>query len=423
MDITVASILFSVAWVVVLWYEGLYRLRARWTLLERTERPCQGRLARRRDHPLRLFVLKHDDVSRLFLLVLFTVQPVVTFAGRAILRAAFGYLRARGRNAHFMLVVGTGHLAQEFADRVEGRAALGIQVIGHLSVPGEPPNGVTRPILGALDDIKLMFHAQIVDEVAVCLAPASTGFLDPVARLAADEGKTVRIPVDPLDGALPNGREEEFEGMVVRSLVHDQQREFGLLVKRIIDIVGSAVGLVVLSPLLLATAIVIRLRDGSPILFRQTRTGLHGRPFTILKFRTMVPDAEARFPQVAHLNERNGVTFKASGDPRITALGLTLRRTSIDELPQLWNVLRGEMSLVGPRPPLPDEVGHYDVWHRRRLSMKPGVTGLWQVEARRDPDFDRWVQRDLTYIDGWSLLLDLRILARTVPAVMRRDGR
>ena len=209
----------------------------------------------------------------------------------------------------------------------------------------------------------------------------------------------------------------------MRSLVHDGQREAGLIMKRAIDIVGAAVGLVVLSPLLLVTAFAVRRSTALAALFRQTRVGLHGRPFTIYKFRTMVVDAESRLDEVLHLNERTGMAFKATEDPRMTSIGRWLRRTSIDELPQLWNVLTGTMSLVGPRPSLPSEVGEYDVWHRRRLSMKPGITGLWQVEARHEPDFDEWVERDLTYIDGWTIWLDLKILARTLPVLLTQGGR
>jgi lipopolysaccharide/colanic/teichoic acid biosynthesis glycosyltransferase len=160
---------------------------------------------------------------------------------------------------------------------------------------------------------------------------------------------------------------------------------------------------------------------GSPVLFRQRRVGLHGREFEILKFRTMVRDAEARLVDLNHRNEIRGPAFKVSADPRVTRLGRWLRRSSLDELPQLWNVLRGDMSLVGPRPPLPDEVARYDVWHRRRLAMKPGITGLWQVSARRADDFNRWVTIDLDYIDRWSLWLDVKILARTIPAML--EGR
>jgi exopolysaccharide biosynthesis polyprenyl glycosylphosphotransferase len=423
MDIRVVAVLFGLAWVAALWVNGLYHLRTRWQFRSEVMDVLRANLLVSALTLAFLFLFKQDAVSRLFLVILFTVMPVVTLAERALLRAWFTRLRAGGRNTHYMLVVGTGQLARDFADRIEARAGLGIEIVGHLTVPGGTSWVRDRPILGTVDDIDRVFHERVVDEVAVCLEPNALRYLDPVTRLAADEGKVVRVPIDPVGLPLPNAREEEFDGYIVRSLAFDQEHELGLAVKRLVDIVGSLTGLVLLSPILLGAAVAIRVRDGSPVLFRQTRVGLHGRPFTIHKFRTMIPDAEARLPEVAHLNERNGVTFKAADDPRITALGRTLRATSIDELPQLWNVLKGEMSLVGPRPPLVGEVAEYDVWHRRRLSMKPGITGLWQVEARHEAEFDRWVERDLAYIDRWSLLLDFRILLLTLPAVFGRTGK
>ncbi len=422
-DIRVAAFVFGWAWVTALWYNGQYQLRTRWRLRSDAAGIFRATILVAGITLSVLFVSKQEHVSRLFLLILFTVQPLVTLGLRATLRASFTHLRARGHNRRYMLVVGTGELAREFADRVENRAGLGIEVIGHLTVPGGTSRDLGRPILGSIDEIDRVFHERVVDEVAVCLEPGALHYLDPVARLVADEGKVVRVPIDPVGLPLPNALEEEFEGFTVRSLAFDQGHEIGLAVKRLMDFAGALFGLVVLSPLLLGVALAIRIRDGSPILFRQTRVGLHGRPFVIRKFRTMVHDAESRLPEVQHLNERNGHAFKAANDPRITPLGRTLRATSIDELPQLWNVLRGEMSLVGPRPPLVGEVAEYDVWHRRRLSMKPGITGLWQVEARTEPEFDRWVERDLAYIDRWSLLLDLKILVRTVPAVVDRTGK
>jgi exopolysaccharide biosynthesis polyprenyl glycosylphosphotransferase len=421
-DIRVAAILFGGAWVAALWYRGLYQLRTRWRLQSEALDILRATIPVVTLTLSALFVFKQENVSRLFLVILFTAQSLVTLAIRAALWAWFTLLRERSHNTHNMLVVGTGRLARDFADAVESRTGLGIRVIGHLAVPGETPGNLVRPVLGSIDEIEQVFHSRVVDEVAVCLEPASLRYRDPVTRLATDEGKTVRVPIDPIGLPLPNAREEDFEGFVVRSLVFEEEHELGLAVKRALDVAGSCVGLVVLGPLLLATALAIRLREGSPILFRQTRVGLQGRPFMICKFRTMVPGAEERLAEVRHLNERNGIVFKAADDPRVTRLGRTLRATSIDELPQLWNVLKGDMSLVGPRPPLIAEVAEYDVWHRRRLSMKPGITGLWQVEARHEPEFDRWVERDLAYIDRWSLLLDLKILLRTVPAVIGRSG-
>ena len=421
-DIRIAAGMFALVWVTALWYRGLYALRARWRL--RTEAADIGwaTLLVLAVTLSALFLLKLEEVSRLFLLLLFVAQPLVTLAGRAVLRSWFASIRRRGYDTRYMLIAGTGTLAQSFAEEIARHPDLGIRVIGHLSVPGEE-RLVSRAIVGSVDEIESVFHSRIVDEVAVCLPPTAAHYLEPIAGLAAGEGKTVRIPLDPVEELLPTAHREDFGGLVVRSLVHDGHREVGLIVKRVIDITGASIGLLLLSPLLVVTAILVAARQGRPVLFRQQRVGLHGRPFTILKFRTMVRGAEHRLDEVWHLNERGRVTFKATDDPRITPLGRWLRKTSIDELPQLWNVLNGSMSLVGPRPPLPSEVTEYDIWHRRRLSMKPGITGLWQIEARQEPDFDRWVERDLVYIDGWSIWLDLKILLRTVPAVLSREGR
>ena len=422
-DIRLAALLFAITWIAALWLMGMYRLSVRWRLWTEARDIARTTFLVLAITLSTLFILKQEDVSRLFLVFLFIAQPTVTLAGRVLLRYAFEAIRRRGHDARFMLVAGTGRLAQDFADRVESHPGLGMQIIGHLSAPGETDHIVTRPILGSVEDVEEILHSQVVDEVAVCLPPAAAQYMEPITGLAADEGKTVRIPVDPVEEFMPSALHEEFDGFVVRSLVHDGQREAGLVAKRLLDIVGAGVGLVLFSPIMLIAALVIRWREGAPVLFRQERVGFHGRPFTIYKFRTMIPDAEQQLDSVRHLNERDRVAFKATNDPRITPLGRWLRKTSIDELPQFWNVLTGSMSLVGPRPPLPAEVIEYDIWHRRRLSMKPGITGLWQVEARHEPDFDRWVERDLVYIDGWSIWLDIKILAKTLPAVLAHGGR
>jgi lipopolysaccharide/colanic/teichoic acid biosynthesis glycosyltransferase len=206
--------------------------------------------------------------------------------------------------------------------------------------------------------------------------------------------------------------------MEVLSLVYGPDRTVSLVAKQLVDTILASLALLVLSPVLVAIAAAIAVLDGRPILFRQTRVGLHGRPFVVIKFRTMVPDAEERLAGLEALNEIHGHAFKLTDDPRLTRTGRFLRATSLDELPQLWNVILGQMSLVGPRPPLPREVAGYDLWHRRRLSMKPGITGLWQVQARREENFDRWVELDLAYIDRWSIWLDLKIMLRTIPAMI-----
>jgi exopolysaccharide biosynthesis polyprenyl glycosylphosphotransferase len=274
-------------------------------------------------------------------------------------------------------------------------------------------------VIGTVDDIEEVLHGRVVDEVAICLGAEHVGLIEPITRLCEEEGKIVRIPVDEHGLTLPGGRLEEFDGIPVLSLVYGPDRVVGLAIKRLIDLALGALALIVLAPVLAVIGLWIRLVDGGPVLFHQTRVGLHGRPFSVVKFRTMSPDAEERLDELRERNEIHGQAFKVTDDPRLTRNGRFLRATSLDELPQLWNVIRGEMSLVGPRPPLPREVDGYDLWHRRRLSMKPGITGLWQVQGRRFEDFDRWVELDLAYIDRWSMWLDLKIMFRTIPAMFQ----
>jgi exopolysaccharide biosynthesis polyprenyl glycosylphosphotransferase len=231
------------------------------------------------------------------------------------------------------------------------------------------------------------------------------------------------MPVAPVERALTTGRLESIDGVGVYSLANGPDRAVSLLLKRVLDLVGGACLLIAASPVLAVLAIAIKADSDGPVFFRQERVGLHGRSFPVVKFRSMCSGAEEQLEELREHNEINGHAFKLRDDPRITRLGRFLRRSSLDELPQLWNVVRGQMSLVGPRPPLPSEVAHYDVWHRRRLSMKPGMTGLWQVGARHSAEFDHWVEQDLEYIDSWSLWLDFKIMARTVPAVLSGTGR
>jgi exopolysaccharide biosynthesis polyprenyl glycosylphosphotransferase len=416
------AIAYSIGWSMTLWVNGLYRMRSRWSARTELADIARAGLLLAVLAFAALFLFKLPNVSRLFLLTLFPAQVAVTTASRLALRLIFANFRSRGYNTRYALVIGTGRAAEAFADRIEHHRELGLRVIGHLSSPGSARRP-RRPVLGSVDEIETVLHAHVVDEVAICLSGSDVQYVEPITRLCADEGRVVRIPIT--DGGLtvPGARLEEFDGIVVASLVYGPDRILSLIVKRLLDLVLSAAALVVLSPLFLVVAIAIRRVDGQPILFRQARVGLHGRSFQVVKFRTMVPDAERLLGSIEDLNEIHGHAFKLTDDPRLSRSGGFLRRTSLDELPQLWNVLRGEMSLVGPRPPLPREVADYDVWHRRRLSMKPGITGLWQVEARRDAEFDRWVAMDLAYIDRWSLWLDLKIIVRTIPAVLAGEGR
>ena len=418
-DPFVAAAVYAVAWSTVLWALGLYRVRARWQLRTEILDVARAGILLGLVTFSALFVVKLPDVSRLFLLLLFVAQVALTIASRASIRWLLRSLRDRGLGLRYLLVVGTGREARRFADRVERHRELGLRVIGFLAVEPGQTTIDHRPVIGVLDDIEVVLHDRIVDEVAVCLSEPDLHLLESITRLCEEEGKIVRIPLEGVPVSLPGGRIEDFDRGKVLSLVYGPDRIVGLIVKRLLDIGLAAAALLLLSPLFLIVAWAIVVLDGRPVIFRQTRVGLHGRPFLVVKFRTMVPDAEARLDELEALNEIKGHAFKLTDDPRLTRTGSFLRKTSIDELPQLWNVIRGEMSLVGPRPPLPREVAGYDLWHRRRLSMKPGITGLWQVAARGEEDFDRWVALDLAYIDRWSVWLDLKIMFRTIPAMLQ----
>ncbi len=414
---------YLVLWPAALWSQGLYRTRVRLTfrgdlvdVLRATAIFAAGVLSL-------LFILKLGDVSRSVLLAIFPTLAATAILTRVALRWTLARLRERGMNSRFVLIVGTNGRAQAFADLIESHDFLGLRVVGHLATPNDPPPTVTRPIIGRLDDIEVLLHSMVIDEVAICLPVSQWSRIDDIARLCEEEGKIVRIPMYVLEHTISTGRAEELMGVPIYSIVRGPDRVAGLAAKRVMDIAVAAIGLLLLGPVMALIALAVRTGSPGPILFRQLRVGLHGRPIGVVKFRTMSADAEQRVAELAERNEIRGHAFKVTDDPRITAVGRWLRRTSLDELPQLWNVLRGEMSLVGPRPPLPSEVASYDVWHRRRLSMKPGITGLWQIRARHEADFDRWVETDLEYIDGWSVWLDLKIMVRTIPAVLARTGR
>jgi exopolysaccharide biosynthesis polyprenyl glycosylphosphotransferase len=421
-----AAVLYAAGLVVVLWIRGLYGLRTRLSarrealdIVVSVALLAIGILSL-------LYIFRLENVSRSFLILLFTTQAVLLILSRAVLRFAFAKFRDRGLGARYMLVVGSSDAARAFADLLARHGDLGLRPIGFLAKPDDraavDESAAIGPRLGRIEDVETVLHTTVVDEVAICLDQDDWSLIEPLARLCEEEGKIVRVPISETGLVIPGARVEEFDGTQVASLLYGPDRTLGLIAKRGLDVVFALAGLVLLSPILLVVAIAIAASGGRPILFRQVRVGLHGRSFPIVKFRTMVPDAEDRYDEVAGLSDTRGAAFKMIDDPRVTRLGRVLRATSIDELPQLWNVLRGEMSIVGPRPAPPREVADYDVWHRRRLAMKPGITGLWQVEARFDEEFDHRASLDLEYIDDWSLWLDLKIIFRTVPAIISNPG-
>ena len=421
-DPTLGLLLYISAWVTILWAHGGYRLRARWSIVSDVRLILSASAWLALATFAFLYLAKLPDVSRAYLLVLFGVQLAATILVRVSIRQFFGVARKRGQNLRNVLVLGTGPTGRSLAQKLEDHGELGLRVSGFL---GEPADDLPArwTYLGSLERLPDIIHSQVVDEVAICLVTEDWGLIESIAALCETEGKRVRMPVPMPQLSIATAHIEDLDGTPVLSLLTGPNTALALAVKRLIDLVVATAAIVLLAPLLAGLALAVALTDGRPILFRQERVGLQGRRFRVLKFRSMVAGAESMVDGLLEHNEINGHAFKISSDPRVTTVGRFLRRSSLDELPQLWNVLRGEMSLVGPRPPLPREVAAYDVWHRRRLSMAPGITGLWQVSARREADFDRWVRLDLDYIDRWSLWLDLKILARTLPAVLGGSGR
>jgi exopolysaccharide biosynthesis polyprenyl glycosylphosphotransferase len=414
---------YSLLWVALLAMQGVYQSRSHWTLRGETLGVLRAALMFGLITFAALFLLQVDEVSRAVALAVLPIQAAVTIGARYVIRTFLHALRRRGRNLRQVLIVGTGPSALAFATRLEEHWELGFVVAG--LVGDEPvPDGTAWPVLGTVDDLPSILHRDVVDEVAICLPASDRSRVEAVAGLCFDQGKTIRLPLEIPAVALSSGRVEDLDGTPVVSIVSGPDRDLGLAAKRLVDVAGATVGLILLAPLFAVVAILIRRSDGGSVLFRQPRAGLNGRPFEIVKFRTMTMDADAQRAELRAFNEIEGnASFKMTNDPRITKLGRFLRKTSIDELPQLWNVLRGEMSLVGPRPHPFDDVAGYDDWHRRRLSMKPGITGLWQIGGRTETSFDRWVEKDLEYIDRWSLWLDFRVIAETIPALLRTEGR
>jgi exopolysaccharide biosynthesis polyprenyl glycosylphosphotransferase len=408
-------------WALSLAVAGAYETRHLGTGAEEYKRVAVGTLRLWAAVAIGCYAAKLQ-VARGFVVVAMPLGLLLLLAGRAVARRVLVLARARGRSLHRVVVVGDRLAAVGLAAELRRERAAGFQVVG-ACVP-EPGirfrDADELPVLGTLDDVPSVVRAYDADTVAVAPAVPS----EAVRRLAWGlEGSGVDLVVAPsvVDVAGPRVSVRPVAGL---PLLHVDEPEFTggkRLAKAVLDRVLAAAALVLLAPVLVPVAILVRLDSRGPALFRQVRIGREGREFRVVKFRTMYVDAEARLAELRERNETDGLLFKISDDPRVTRVGRFLRRTSIDELPQLLNVLRGDMSLVGPRPlPVKDSDFTGDV--RRRLLVRPGITGLWQVNGRSDLSWDDAVRLDLYYVENWSIALDLAILLRTVGAVVRGTG-
>jgi exopolysaccharide biosynthesis polyprenyl glycosylphosphotransferase len=335
-------------------------------------------------------------------------------------------LRERGHNVKTILILGGGVRGKRFASQLSLRPDLGYRVIGFLdSDPAFSGDDIgIAGWLGPTEDLPRLLANEVIDEVAITLPMKSQySQIEWAVGLLEEQGITTHLLMNLFPQKIARSQPADLDGVPIVTLRSAPEFSWQTEAKRVFDLVGGTFLLIVLSPLFLLIAIAIKIESPGPVFFIQERVGLNKRRFRMLKFRTMSADAEERIKDLEHLNEKSGPIFKIRKDPRITRIGRVLRKTSIDELPQLVNVFLGKMSLVGPRPlSCRDADKIEEAWHKRRFSMKPGLTCLWQVSGRSDLSFERWVQLDLEYIDRWSLALDLAILLRTIPAIVLARG-
>jgi exopolysaccharide biosynthesis polyprenyl glycosylphosphotransferase len=364
------------------------------------------------------------DLSRSFVILFSAYAWVLLLLFRLTAGRVVGVIRREFAAPHYVMVVGTGDRAVSLARDLEQSAKYGVRLRGFLAektgAPGEILLRTPYKVL-PVADLPAILSEHVVDEIIFAVGSESLVDLEEVFLLCDEEGVRTRVAVDFFPHVNSTVSLERFGPTPLLTFSAAPYDEIRLLLKRAIDVAIAAAGLIVLSPLMLVVIAMIRLTSPGPAIFRQLRCGLNGRLFVFYKFRSMVLDAEKMRDRYEHLNVR-GTAFKIPDDPRLTPLGRWLRKFSVDEWPQLWNVLRGDMSLVGPRPAVPVEVEQYARWQRRRLRMRPGLTCLWAISGRDNVDFETWMKMDMQYIDNWSLALDWKILLQTIPRVLTGHG-
>jgi len=363
--------------------------------------------------------LPYPNLSRLvvFWLLAIALVPLLRAGARAVGRRQPAYLQN-------VIVVGSGYVAHMLADKIDKHPEYGLRVVGYVDRDdrGVANGNGRKPLIGTTDDLPGLVHEHSVHRVVIAFSTDSHDQTLEVIRSMQDSDVQIDIVPRMFEILGTNAQLHTIEGVPLVGLPAPRLSGSSRLLKRSFDITAAAVGLVLLAPVFVVTAVLIKLDSRGPVFFRQVRMGTAERPFRVFKFRTMVANAEALKPNVAHLNMHSGIDsrmFKVPDDPRVTRIGKVLRRWRLDELPQLLNVVSGSMSIVGPRPLILDEHQHVENWARRRLDLKPGITGLWQVLGASDIPFDEMTKLDYLYVTNWSLREDLRLILLTLPALTR----
>jgi len=364
------------------------------------------------------------ELSRPFLALVAVYSWIFLCLFRLTAGSLVGLARREFGGPHFIMVVGLGERARKLGTELERSAQYGIRLLGFLA---ETPTEVETVRLGSdyrvfpIAGLRQMLRQQVIDEIVFAVGSERLAELEEVFLLCDEEGVRTRVAVDFFPHVNSKVHLDALGSTPLLTFSAAPHDEIRLLLKRVMDLALAAAAIVVLLPFMVIIALLVRATSRGPAIFRQERCGLNGRRFTFYKFRSMCDNAEELKPALAHLSQRT-TAVKIPNDPRLTPLGRYLRKFSIDEWPQLWNILRGDMSLVGPRPAVPDEVEKYMQWQRRRLRMRPGLTCLWALAGRDKLDFDTWMRMDMQYIDNWSLGLDWKILLLTIPRVLTGNG-
>lgn len=370
-----------------------------------------------------LYIVHAAEVPRSIVMLTLGLVIISTSLRRLVYRSYMYHRLERGNGMRNVLIVGTGADAQALRHHLTRNPRLGYSFKGFIELQGSMTRFGLRSddIVGSLDSLFECARKHFVDEIFIA-GPCEPGIVPEMCKRARAENVDLRVVPD-MYGGLAWNREIEYVAQFPTIPLHcGYVPELSLVLKRVLDIVISVCVLIALFPLLLLIAIAIKLDSQGPVFYLSERIGKKGQVFPCFKFRTMVRDAETLRAKVLSMNEREGVLFKLRNDPRVTRLGRILRKYSLDEMPQFLNVLRGDMSIVGPRPPIASEVREYELKHLRRLDVTPGITGLWQVQSRQDPSFESYIMLDLAYIENWSVWLDLKLMVRTVGVVFAGTG-
>jgi len=370
-----------------------------------------------------LYLIKAEEIPRSVVLITVLLLTISLSARRLVFRALLYQRFEQGMNTRNVIIVGTGAEAHALRHHLQSIRQLGYIFKGFVQVPGVDTQlaSTTGDVLGSLDTLFDYARKHFVDEIFFT-SPCERGVIKGVLDQARANGIDLRVVPDMYDGLAWNSTIEYIGQFPTIPLHRGHVPEVGLILKRLLDVTLAVLTLAILSPVLLVIAIAVKLDSHGPIFYASERIGKKARVFKCIKFRTMVRDADGRRAEILHMNERQGILFKMQNDPRITRVGRFLRKYSLDELPQFFNVLLGDMSVVGPRPPIASEVKQYNLAHLRRLDVTPGITGLWQVQARQDPSFDSYISLDVAYIENWSVWLDIKIILRTIGVVFAGTG-